>query len=91
MRLRPLKNLVGISDVLGSKEFRFPDDQVYKPASLWARLRERYLRDLKVAKIYLFPATPFSDRAHILETKLCHQAQFVFALHFTTAYHKLQK
>ena len=70
MRLRPLKNLVGISDVLGSRGFRFPDDQVYKPASLWARL---------------------SDRAHILETKLCHQAQFVFSLHFTTAYHKLQK
>ena len=65
MRSRPLKNLVGISDVLGSRGFRFPDDQVYR-----AR---------------------FSDRAHILETKLCHQAQFVFALHFTTAYHKLQK
>ena len=41
MQLRPLKNLVGISDVLSSRGFRFPDDQAYKPASLWARLNDR--------------------------------------------------
>ncbi len=41
MRLRPLKNLVSMFDVLGVMGFRFPDDQMGKPVSLWARLSHR--------------------------------------------------
>ena len=41
MRLRPPKNLVGMFDVLGAREFRLPNDQVYAPVLLWARLNDR--------------------------------------------------
>lgn len=41
MRLRPPKNLVGMFDVLGVREFRLSNDQVYEPVLLWARLNER--------------------------------------------------